>query len=156
MTKLTNVMKLMVTQKNYHLIKIIKGDKHMKWNVYRYNFNNKEIEVFNIFDHISFINSVKEILKKYRDKTYQDKTEFSEELRKELLYYFWSKCEYEVIITSFPVYINQEELERINNSDRKYKINIEPDVGVKVDIYSQVMNNFEVFVDYVWNNKDEI
>lgn len=72
------------------------------------------------------------------------------------MYYFWSKCEYEVIITSFPMYINQEELEIINNSDRKYKINIEPDVGVKVDIYSQIMNNFEVFVDYVWNNKDKI
>ena len=128
----------------------------MKWNVYKYNFNNKEIEIFNIFDHISFTNSVKGILKKYRDKIYQDKTEFSKELRKELLYYFWSKCEYEVIITSFPMYINQEELEIINNSDRKYKINIEPDVGVKVDIYSQIMNNFEVFVDYVWNNKDKI
>ena len=60
--------------------------------------------------------------------------------------------------------LSDEEAERYyaigatrgTNSDRKYKINIEPDIGVKVDIYSRVMNNFEVFVDYVWNNKDEI
>lgn len=127
----------------------------MIWNVYRNNFNTKKIEVFNIFDHISFLESVKKILKQT-----QNKKEFSENMRKELLYYFWSKYEYEVIITSFPVYINQKELNKINsdnnsNSNNKTKINIEPDVGIKVDIYSQVMNNFDIFVDYIWNNKQE-
>ena len=127
----------------------------MIWNVYRNNFNTKKIEVFNIFDHISFLESIKKILKQT-----QNKKEFSENMRKELLYYFWSKYEYEVIITSFPVYINQKELNKINsdnnsNSNNKTKINIEPDVGIKVDIYSQVMNNFDIFVDYIWNNKQE-
>ena len=127
----------------------------MIWNVYRNNFNTKKIEVFNIFDHISFLESIKKILKQT-----QNKKEFSENIRKELLYYFWSKYEYEVIITSFPVYINQKELNKINsdnnsNSNNKTKINIEPDVGIKVDIYSQVMNNFDIFVDYIWNNKQE-
>lgn len=127
----------------------------MIWNVYRNNFNTKKIEVFNIFDHISFLESVKKILKQT-----QNKKEFSENIRKELLYYFWSKYEYEVIITSFPVYINQKELNKINsdnnsNFNNKIKINIEPDVGIKVDIYSQVMNNFDIFVDYIWNNKQE-
>lgn len=127
----------------------------MIWNVYRNNFNTKKIEVFNIFDHISFLESVKKILKQT-----QNKKEFSENIRKELLYYFWSKYEYEVIITSFPVYINQKELNKINsdnnsNSNNKTKISIEPDVGIKVDIYSQVMNNFDIFVDYIWNNKQE-
>lgn len=127
----------------------------MIWNVYRNNFNTKKIEVFNIFDHISFLESIKKILKQT-----QNKKEFSENIRKELLYYFWSKYEYEIIITSFPVYINQKELNKINsdnnsNSNNKTKINIEPDVGIKVDIYSQVMNNFDIFVDYIWNNKQE-
>ena len=127
----------------------------MIWNVYRNNFNTKKIEVFNIFDHISFLESIKKILKQT-----QNKKEFSENIRKELLYYFWSKYEYEVIITSFPVYINQKELNKINsdnnsNSNNKTKISIEPDVGIKVDIYSQVMNNFDIFVDYIWNNKQE-
>lgn len=127
----------------------------MIWNVYRNNFNTKKIEVFNIFDHISFLESVKKILKQT-----QNKKEFSENIREELLYYFWSKYEYEVIITSFPVYINQKELNKINsdnnsNSNNKTKISIEPDVGIKVDIYSQVMNNFDIFVDYIWNNKQE-
>ena len=127
----------------------------MIWNVYRNNFNTKKIEVFNIFDHISFLESVKKILKQT-----QNKKEFSENIRKELLYYFWSKYEYEIIITSVSVYINQKELNKINsdnnsNSNNKTKINIEPDVGIKVDIYSQVMNNFDIFVDYIWNNKQE-
>ena len=127
----------------------------MIWNVYRNNFNTKKIEVFNIFDHISFLESIKKILKQT-----QNKKEFSENIRKELLYYFWSKYEYEIIITSFPVYINQKELNKINsdnnsNSNNKTKVNIEPDVGIKVDIYSQVMNNFDIFVDYIWNNKQE-
>lgn len=127
----------------------------MIWNVYRNNFNTKKIEVFNIFDHISFLESVKKILKQT-----QNKKEFSENIREELLYYFWSKYEYEVIITSFPVYINQKELNKINsdnnsNSNNKTKISIEPDVGIKVNIYSQVMNNFDIFVDYIWNNKQE-
>ena len=127
----------------------------MIWNVYRNNFNTKKIEVFNIFDHISFLESVKKILKQT-----QNKKEFSENIREELLYYFWSKYEYEVIITSFPVYINQKELNKINsdnnsNSNNKTKISIEPDVGIKVDIYTQVMNNFDIVVDYIWNNKQE-
>lgn len=124
---------------------------NIKWNVYRYNFNTKKIELFNIFKHGSFYESIKKLFKKYKDKT-----EFAENLRKELLYYFWCKYEYEVIITTFPVYIDEKELERINNnSDSFYKMDIVPKVGIKEDIYSQVMNNFDIFADYVWNNKKE-
>lgn len=125
---------------------------NMKWNVYRHNFNTREIEVFNIFDHASFYESIKKLFKKYKDKT-----EFAENLRKELLYYFWSKYEYEVIITTFPVYVDKKELQEIKNNQDQENIKryITPEVGIKADIYSQVMNNFDIFVDYVWNNKQE-
>ena len=58
----------------------------------------------------------------------------------------------------------QTELDRINTEYEEYnnkwnhypyKINVSPDVGKKIDIYSQVMMNWEQFVEYVWNNKDK-
>ena len=58
-------------------------------------------------------------------------------LKSELLYYFWSKSEFEVIIAPWVG----------GDKDKD---------SVKIDVYDQVMNNFEVFVDYVWNNKEEL
>ena len=101
----------------------------LKWNVYKYNFNTKKIELFNVFQHDRFSESLKKLLKKYKNKS-----DFSEQLKKELMYYFWCKYEYEIIISSFP-----------------YKENNE----IKVDIYSQIMNNYNLFVDYIWNKKEK-
>ena len=39
----------------------------MEWNVYRYNFNENKIEVFNIFNHESFRKDVESLLKKKID-----------------------------------------------------------------------------------------
>ena len=81
------------------------------------------------------------------------------------MYYFWCKCEYEVIITSFPTYITMNELDRLNDERWSHKdrygtdyvrINVNPDTGAKIDIYTQVMNNFDIFCDYVWNSKIHI
>ena len=78
------------------------------------------------------------------------------------MYYFWSKCEYEVVISSFPVHIKKEEFNRLTEEFKAdtekyghepYGMWVCPDVGSKIDIYNQVMLNFEVFVDYVWSHK---
>lgn len=131
----------------------------MIWNVYRENFNNNSIIKYNIFNHNGFAKEINELLK---ENTTKD--EFAEQLKWSLRYYFWGKSEYEVVITSWVTYIDREELNRINNEYEEYndkwgyypyKINISPDVSKKVDIYSQVMLNWEQFVDYVWSNKDE-
>lgn len=129
----------------------------LEWNVFRYDMNKDKIVTFNIFNHWKFDEDVQKSLKKFKDKD-----EFAEQLRRDLRYYFWSKCEYEVIITSFPTYITMNELDRLNNErwlhkDRYgtdfFRINISPDTGAKIDIYEQVMNNWDVFLDYVWNSK---
>ena len=80
----------------------------MEWNVYFHDFNRNEI----------------------------DKMEFKEKLRKELMYWFWSKCEYEIVISPW-VGRNKEEAE------------------VKIDIHDQVMLNFNRFVDYCWSFKEK-
>ena len=130
---------------------------NLEWNVFYHNVNKNKIETFNIFNHWKFSEDVQKSLKKFKDKD-----EFAEQLRRDLFYYFCSKCEYEIIITSFPIYITMNEFDRLNyerwtHKDRYgtdyVRINVNPDTGTKIDIYTQVMNNFEIFLDYVWNGK---
>ena len=130
---------------------------NLEWNVFYHDVNKNKITTTNIFNHWKFNEDVQKSLKKFKDK---DK--FAEQLRRDLMYYFWSKCEYEVIITSFPTYITMKELDSLSEERTSCKerygrdpvrLNVCPDTGVKIDIYTQVMNNWNVFVDYVWNSK---
>ena len=103
----------------------------MKWNVYYYNINRQKIESYNIFEHGSFAHYVKEAIKKYKEKE-----SFTEQLKRELQYYFWSKAEWEIIITPWCGNKSPDE--------------------IKIDVYDQVMLNWEIFVDYVWNNREAL
>ena len=93
------------------------------WNVYR--CRNGHIQVYNIFQHGKFSNEVKQLLLQCKTKS-----EFSEELKKATLYYFNHKSEWEVIIEP--------------------TIAKEPTATI-IDAYSQVANNWNVFMDYIWN-----
>ena len=79
------------------------------------------------------------------------------------MYYFWCKCEWETVITSWPPHITMKELDRLNTEREKetekynrepYCLYVEPDISEKIDVYQQVMNNFDIFVDYVWGFKE--
>ena len=130
---------------------------NLEWNVYVEDWSNKEIKTFNIFNHATFCEDVKKALKKF-----DDKEEFAEELRKSLAWCYWSKCEWETVMVSFPARITKEELDRLN---KEFKTNTEkyghepcsmwisPTVGKKIDVYSQVRLNWNVFVDHVWSHK---
>lgn len=102
--------------------------KKLEWNVLHENFNARKIESFNIFDHYSFNEDVKKLFKKYKD----DKEKFEEELIRSLKYYFWAKCEWEVIVSDWPP------------SKR------DP-VEEKIDVFDQIILNKQIFLDYVWN-----
>lgn len=130
---------------------------NLEWNVFYHDINKNRITTFNIFNHWKFAEDVQKSLKKFKDKN-----EFAEELRRYLFYYFGSKCEYEVIITSFPTYITMNELDRLNHERWTHKdrygtdyvrLGVNLDTEIKIDIYTQVMNNFDIFCDYVWNSK---
>ena len=101
----------------------------MKWNVFYYDINRKKISTYNIFDHSSFLKYVKEAMKECKFKQ-----EFAEQLKSELRYYFWAKAEWELL---FYPWVGDEK------------------AAIKIDVYDQVMNNFEIFVDYVWSFKGE-
>lgn len=103
----------------------------MEWNVYVENFNKRIIESYNIFDHYKFNSEVKENYEKCND----DFEIFSEMVRHSLMYYFWSKCEWEIILSDWP-------------PSKKFN-------DKKVDVYDQVMLNWDKFIFYVWQNMKE-
>jgi hypothetical protein len=103
----------------------------LEWNVYVGDFNGKRIETDNVFDHAGFVRDCQETYKKHKD----DKGAFLEAVRRSLMYYFWSKCEWEIIISHWPPRKDAQDL--------------------KIDVYDQVMLNWPIFSEYVWNNRDE-
>lgn len=103
------------------------------WNVFHENFNAKCIEVVNIFDHFGFREDCRKAARKYKD----DREKFTEEVRRSLMYFFWAKCEHEIILSSWPP-------AREGFQHRK------------VDVYEQVMLNWPVFAEYVWQNLKEL
>lgn len=104
-------------------------DKENKpvWNVYRYDVNARKIYVHNVFDHGGFWKYFCKLCDTPTDKMTREY--FDERLKTELRCYYWSKCEHEIIVAPWI------------GSD---------DAAIKVDIYDQVMNNWERFTDYVW------
>lgn len=131
--------------------------KKLEWNVYTSDFNSDEIKTYNIFNHARFTEDVKKYLKKCKTKE-----EFAEEFKKSLAWCYWSKCEWETVVTSFPPRIDKDELDRLNNEYKErleeygrepYRLYVNPTTGKKVDVYEQCILNFEKLVDYVWSSK---
>lgn len=99
------------------------------WNVIDSNLSIRNLFYYNWL----FNRDLYKIKKKYgasRGKNCQyDK--FCEAVERNLKYYFWSRSEYEIIISGWI-----------------------KDVGDhKVDVYSQIMLNWDRFIEYLWNNR---
>lgn len=105
--------------------------RDMHWFVIVEDFNGRRITEYDVFDHGGFAEDVRKAYKKNRN----DFDVFSKKVRGSLLYYFCSRCEWEVIVSAWPP------------SDRI------PDK--KVDVYEQVMLNWDVFIGYVWTRCHE-
>nr|WP_270248976.1 hypothetical protein [Coprococcus catus] len=97
----------------------------LEWNVLYYDFNARKIITFNVFDHGRFR---EEVIKLFSPTI--SRNEFSKKLRSIVMYSFCCKAEYEVIISPW---IGDEK------------------AAVKIDIYTQLMNNWEQFVNYTGN-----
>lgn len=140
----------------------------MTWNVYNYNFNAHKIEKFNIFRHGGFREYAYKALKNCKDKA-----EFAKTIRGELLYYFWSKSEYELIVkltNDNRVFLypwcgsrssEDEKIEVTNETNYDWlgfaKEHISKQIyknEAKIDVYDQVIFQFDKFVDYMWNERN--
>lgn len=87
------------------------------FNVINYNINTNKMEKYDIFPHL--INCYKNKKKKDRPVTFE---EFREFIKIESLYMWWSRCEYEIILSDWP--------------NKSY--------SEKWDIHKQVMMNLDV------------
>ena len=137
------------TYGNLHLQK----SKELEWNVLREDWNDRSIYVFNIFDNYTFRTGVMEASRKH----FLNFKKFSKEVRSSIMYAFWSKSEYEVVVTSWPPYIDREEHERILKEFTENKKQIRCDanlcVAEKIDIADQIFLNWDKFIRYLWKNR---
>ena len=101
--------------------------KKPEWNVYIDDFNAKRIKIYNIFEHDAFIVDCNTAWKKYKN----DFSKFEESVKRSLTYFFWSKCEYEIILSDL------FECEKFKKE--------------KIDVYKQVMLNWNIFINYLWD-----
>ena len=97
-----------------------------EWYVFTDDFNTKTIRKFNVFNSVKFRKGLLDIKKKLKKNPDLD---IKDEIKSELMYCFWGKSEYEVVIS--PLFAKDM---------KDFK---------KIDVYDQVMLNFDKFADYV-------
>ena len=114
----------------------------LEWNVYHHDFNKKVIEKFNVFDHAGVCVALAKLARQRKKdpdgkSRYISKEEFVKELRSQLMYYYWSKAEWEIIVGPW---ISRD-------FDKE---------AIKIDVFDQINLNFDVFADYVWDHIVEV
>lgn len=128
---------------------------NLAYYVYIENINKRKIEKYNVLND----GIVEEILKRTKDFT--DKKSFSEEVERIIMHHYWSRSEWEVILTDWPPHIKTDELTKLNNEVERYQkdygkepysLVINLSTAEKIDVYDQVMMNWNIFIDYVWEN----
>ena len=111
----------------------------MKWNVIVEDLNRRCFVTYNIFDHGRFADDCADDLKEAeRSQNPSDaKDLFFDRVRRNLAYYFQHKAEWEIMI--YPLI-----------PSKYYSL------SKKMDVYSQVMMNEDLFLNYVWEHRGEL
>ncbi len=135
----------------------------LKWQVYNFNCNRQTIELYNC------LSSYEPTIKRLK-KTCSTKAQFAESVRREMQYRFWSRAEYEVILTirDDRVYLSpwvgcrDKQACTVDVTDiwpqkdcLKFAQTMLNDKGwhgeAKIDIYDQIMFYFDDFISYLLN-----
>lgn len=98
----------------------------MEWWVWRYDINRRQIVEYNVLRNHA------DSIRKQRKKCSRE--EFDDWLRSEMKYYYWSKSEHEMVISSFGLGSEGEK---------------------KIDVFDQLELNWPRFVDYCWEEDNE-
>lgn len=132
-----------------------------EWWVYIDNSNSRKIEKFNVLKHRA------EDIKKMKKKS-ETKEDFAEKLKSYLMWQYWSRAEYELVIyvVDNRVYLkpwcgcSDDNLRRIDVTEDTM-LNWQKFAGhhidkqsykevAKIDIWDQINFRWEEFVDYCW------
>ena len=141
---------------------IRKESKSLSWLVTYYDCNANKIK------HYDILKYREEFIKKLKKKC-NTKEEFSEKMRREMMYYFWSKAEWELIIeidNDNRIWLNpwvgcrEPENVRIDVTDREdfdWKNFAKEHIGkqiykneAKIDVFDQLEYKWTEFIDYCW------
>ena len=132
-----------------------------EWWVYIDNFNSRKIEKYNVLKYMA------EDIKKMKKKS-ADKEAFAEQLKQRLMWQYWSRAEYELVvyIVDNRVYLkpwcgcSEDNLRRIDvTSDTilDWRTFAEAHIdkqnyryAAKIDIWDQINFRWNEFVDYCW------
>lgn len=143
----------------------------ISWKVFNEDINKRKIVEYDVFTHYNFLKGLSKVFKdidkleKTEESQKKIEAEFNERVRRECLYYFWGKCEWEVVLTSWPPYITVEEIDRLNKEIEDHVKNwgsparvVSPnlDIDMKIDVYDQLQLNWSIFLQYVKDHKKEI
>jgi hypothetical protein len=139
--------------------------KPLSWLVKNFDCNKQVIEDYDVLKYRE--DEIKKLNKKCASKE-----EFAKKLRSELMYHFWSRAQYELIIELTEkggvilkpwcgCYDNQKAtIDVTNDTTFDWKGFAEEHIGkqryrneAKIDVYDQLTygDQFEKLVDYVWN-----
>lgn len=96
----------------------------MKYNVILWDINRREFIPYDIFPYL------KKVYQEAKEKKKEPKTfeEFKEFIRKESMYMWWGRCEYEILISDWP---SQSKTEKI---DVHYQVMMNIDTITKLFI----------------------
>lgn len=136
--------------------------KPLTWLVKYFDCNAQKITDYDVLRYRE--DDIKKLKKKCSTKE-----EFAEELRRELMWSYWSKCEWELIIELTE---NNHILLKpwVSCRDEEYNIDVTDDTSfdwkgfaaehigkqiyknkAKVDVWDQIFYRWDSFIDYCWN-----
>lgn len=139
------------------------NDKELVWNVIEIDMNSDGVVYTNLLSKNGYIwKEAKELLKKSKGTISFE--EFETKIDKSLMYMYWSRYEYEHVITTFPPHIPVEYIDTIlKERDEKIEmygkcrfVQAPLEVGLKIDVYTQVQLNWTAFISYLWENREKI
>ena len=105
----------------------IKNDVDLEWHVFVHYINKRQMKIFNVFNHGRYRQEIIELLNRRDDYTLE---EFKEKVKSSTMYYYWCKCEWEIIIAPW-----------VGDFDKE---------SVKIDVYKQLEMNWNHYIKYLW------
>lgn len=102
-----------------------------EWNVYIEDFNAKTIKSYNVFTHRTFLQGIMDAYS--HNETVLG---FSAEVERWARCCFWSKCEYEVLVSGWPPTPDRTE-------------------ETKIDVFDQLKLNWKHFIFTLWDSLEK-
>ena len=105
----------------------------IEWYVLYYNINSRKLESINIISR----KLIEDVYKQIKSGKITNKSNLREYLRKEFMYRYWSKSEYEILVTDWPPVTKKIDKESWVSEKSL----------TKIDIYDQIKDNLDNITD---------